>query len=346
MRNKLLQANIDNSDPANYPDGRIKDDNGSGNGTAVNEQVYGDIHEMIAKLMRLYGFSFNGLPDNETNGYQSIDALRALASKNDFILPVTSVSSVLNVPIKLASMLENEQVICKASIPKGAETEIKGSDGTQFVVSFIGDFKANEYIRLIKNASGVTIVRLVDLVNLDLAVSEFLFLKKSTQVQEDAGAIETAATTPLTNKTAFAKRVTGTDSSTYLATPTNDGLLSKEDKIIINGIGSSPVKNIGWFSGLDVGTTTGALATSGNITSATVADSDSNSIITVNLANAMSDLNYFVRLHIQSEGNINLDNNFKGIVFKNISTTQIQVSLEAFPASTTSLKIHVETYQL
>ena len=178
MRNKLIQPNIDNSDPANYPDGRVKNDNGSGNGTAVNEQVYGDIHEMMAKLMRLYGIPYNGLPDNETNGYQSIEALRALASKNDFILSITSVNDVLNVPVKLASMLENEQIVCRASTNKGIETEIKGSDGTQFVVNFIGDFKANEYVRLIKNGSNVTIVRLIDLVNLDTAVSEFLYLKK------------------------------------------------------------------------------------------------------------------------------------------------------------------------
>ena len=48
-RNKALQPNIDGSDLTNYPDKRIRNNDGSGNGTPVNEQVYGDIHEFFGK---------------------------------------------------------------------------------------------------------------------------------------------------------------------------------------------------------------------------------------------------------------------------------------------------------
>lgn len=85
MRALNSNPNVDNSDLSNYPDGRVKDNTGSGNGTGVNERVYGDLHQAIAKLMRLYGIIPSGLPDNEANGFQIVEALKALASKNDYI---------------------------------------------------------------------------------------------------------------------------------------------------------------------------------------------------------------------------------------------------------------------
>jgi len=346
MRNKLLQPNIDNSDPINFPDGRIKNNDGSGNGTAVNEQTKGDIHEFFDKCMRLYGISHNGLPDSEANGFQTIDAVRALASKNDFVLNITSTSGVLNVPVKLGSMLTNEQIVCKVMIDKSTETEIKGSDNSQFVVSFIGNFKANEYVRLIKNASTVTIVRLVDMVNLDLAVSEFLYLKKANQTQENAGTVDTVATTPLTNKTVFARRVNGADSDDYLATPSQNGLLSLEDKAIIDGIGASPVKNIGWFSGLDVGGTIGTLAVGGDVLSAIASTGSNESFIDVTFTNSLANTNYFVRLSVSSIGNIALDNDIGCPVYKIINNSQIQIGIREIQPGNQNIKITIETIQL
>ena len=46
MRNKSNLANI--VIDANYPYGRIKDNTGAGDGTPVNEFVYGDIHQFFA----------------------------------------------------------------------------------------------------------------------------------------------------------------------------------------------------------------------------------------------------------------------------------------------------------
>lgn len=234
-RNKVNQTNIDNSDPANYPNGRIKNNTGGGDGTPVNEVTKGDIHEFFDKLMRLYGINHNGLPDNTTNGYELVDAARALASKNDFILPLTTAAGVLNVPVKLGKLLNDESIILKATADKGAETHIKGSlDGTSKVVTYLGSFKANEYVRLINTAASVVLVRMVDSFNLDSAVTDLNYLKKASQAEEDAGALDTKSTTPLVNKAAFIKRVNGADSENYLAIPTGagekDGLLSHEDK--------------------------------------------------------------------------------------------------------------------
>lgn len=61
-----------------YPNGRIRDKAGATPGTPVSELVYGDFHQFFEELMKASGVSFNGLPDNDTNGYQLMEAFRSL----------------------------------------------------------------------------------------------------------------------------------------------------------------------------------------------------------------------------------------------------------------------------
>jgi hypothetical protein len=345
-RSKTSSPNIDNSNLLDYPAGRIKDSTGAGDGTPVNEFIYGDKHETFDKLMRLAGINFNGLPDNETNGYQYLDALRSLASKNDFITTLNSVGGFLSIGLKLNLLLVNEQIVCKASVDLTTETQIKGSDGSTIALTFVGNFKANEYVRLIKTGAGITLVRLVDLTNLDLAVSEAQYLKKANQTQENAGTLDTVASTPLTNLTAFIKRVTGTDSILYLATSIRNGLYPKEHFNIVANIGASPVRNIGTASGIDIGY--GAIGTnypiSGNIVSAILVDKPTNaSTIRVVLSNTMTDSNYYVRMFVESNASIiGLDNGVGVPVFKIINPTTFDFSIQSFQATAQNLKIHFE----
>lgn len=228
---------VDNSDPSNYPNGRIKDNDGTGNGTGVNERVYGDLHQTIAKLMRLYEIVPTGLPDNETNGYQIIEALSALASKNDYIYPLTTNgTTTLSIDIKLSLMKNNEFLICLASANKTTETLIKGTGVTSMAVTYSGNFKANEYVRVIKTALGVSIVRVADWNSLNAMVGELLYLKKASQSEENAGTIDTVATTPLVNKVAYTLRTIGADSANYLATGLRNGLYPKEHWSIVDGL--------------------------------------------------------------------------------------------------------------
>lgn len=338
--------NVDNSDLSNYPGGRIKDNDGSGNGTPVNRAVYGDIHSTVSKLMRLYSITPNGLPDNETNGFQIIDALSALASKNDFIYPMTTNGTVLNVGIKLSSMKDNEFIVCLANFNKGSETQITGIGAGTFTIAYSGSFKTNEYVRLIKTPSGISIIRLADALSLDSMVSDLLYLKKCTQTEENNGTIDTKATTPLTNLTAFIRRVIGTDSGSYLATALRNGLYPKEHFSIVAGLVAP--RNIGWFSGLDVGSASGSLPINGNITAATIITGSpaGDSVVNVTLQNAMSNSNYFVRIHLQSEGDGYSDNNICSPVFKVLSTTQCQIWFQEVAAGVQNLKVHLEVIQL
>lgn len=349
--NKLNVQNIDNSDLVNYPNGRIRDNSGAGDGTPVNRLVYGDLHEFFAKLMRLANMVYSGLPDNETNGYQLIDALIQLATKNDFIYNVTSVSGVLNIGLNLANVKDGEILIAKASNDLASETQIKGSGPTTLTISASSSFKANDYLRLIKTNVGITIVRLADADNIDALVLANNYLKAATESEEFAGLITTKSTTPYTNQLAFARRVIGLDSGMFLATQLRNGLLSKEDKQRIDSF-ANPVKNIGWFSGLDPGAVEQIgvnLPRSGNIVSAQVYSASApagESLIRVILANPMPSLDYYVRMCVESEGNPAIDNDAMAPIFKKETTTQFVVSIREVQSSIQNLKIHIEVVQI
>jgi hypothetical protein len=340
--------NVDNSDLINYPDGRIKDNDGSGNGTPVNRSVYGDLHSTISKLMRMYGIIPNGLPDNENNGYQIIEAMVGLASKNDFIYPLSTNGTVLSVDIKLSSMKTNEFIICLAGFNKSSEAQITGIGVGTFAITYSGNFKANEYVRVIKTASGVSIIRLSDAISLDAMVSELSYLKKASDAEELEGTIDTKATTPRSNALAFVERVNGASSGDSLATALRNGLYPKEHFNIVANLSASPVRNIGWFSGLDVGSSGGgvSLPVGGNITAAFRNLNSGLFWVVVDLENAMDNTDYYVRSFLKSESsNTGFDNNLFTPVFKPLTTLQFQLGFRESINITQNIKVYLEVVQ-
>lgn len=65
---------------SDYPDGQIKDRNGTVRGTPVNKLTNADMHQFFAKLMREAGVEPNGVFDNEYSGNQFWEALDSLNS--------------------------------------------------------------------------------------------------------------------------------------------------------------------------------------------------------------------------------------------------------------------------
>lgn len=61
-----------------FPDGVIVDEAGGVTGTALTEILYGDLIQLIHKLRRLAPITPNNLPDNETNGFQLLDAMNRM----------------------------------------------------------------------------------------------------------------------------------------------------------------------------------------------------------------------------------------------------------------------------
>lgn len=73
-----------------FPYGNIRDDDGSGNGTPVDVQVYADFHQFFAHLLDTAGVSPNNLPDNLYNTFQYWNALftNLLGGVKKLVVPI------------------------------------------------------------------------------------------------------------------------------------------------------------------------------------------------------------------------------------------------------------------
>jgi len=70
MAIKLLDKPNTEGISYDYPYGNIKDNPGDNSGTPVNKLVYADFHQFFSKIMADAGISYNGHPDNATDGFQ------------------------------------------------------------------------------------------------------------------------------------------------------------------------------------------------------------------------------------------------------------------------------------
>lgn len=92
------QTNIE-APSGDFPFGRIKNDTGSGDGVPVDEKVYGDLHQLVAKLVDETGIVLNDLPDNVSNGFQFFEALLALETTQS----LQNASDILNNTLAILS---------------------------------------------------------------------------------------------------------------------------------------------------------------------------------------------------------------------------------------------------
>lgn len=347
-RDKSTLGNqIDNSTPALYPNGRIKDNPGDGSGTPVDERVYGDIHENNAFLLRRYDIIYNNLPDNTTNGYQFVEGMRALPSKNDMLLTIGQFNATtFSAAVKIGLLEENEVILCRAGLNSAAGfTSIRGNDNATVAVSFPESFLSGEYLYLIRTSTNVLLIRLITAANLNTATANLNFLKAATQAQETGGTITTAATTPGRNRVTFERRVNGDDSDTFLATDSQNGIYPSEHFTIVENLGASPIRNTGFISGLDVNGST-SVSFGGDITAASVVISGG-SRITCTMNNAMADTNYVVDTSIQSlSANPVDDVQIASPVFRPISTTQFLWVIQETGSVVQNLRIHFQVRQL
>ena len=134
---------------ATYPFGNIKDNTGSNNGTPVDKNVYADFHQFFAKMMSESGIAYNGLPDNNTDGFQYWLALvEAVKNNCNFYTDISSsisLGSGFTVSQKLIWQYADNtiQVICElgysTNMPAGSVV-LSGlpNNGTNF--QFVGGF--------------------------------------------------------------------------------------------------------------------------------------------------------------------------------------------------------------
>lgn len=90
MRSLLSKPNVDAAD-SDYIFGKIRDKSSTLNGTPVNEEVYGDVHQFFEKLMFDAGVTPNDLPEGEYVGFQQNEALDIFVKENCTIYDSTIV---------------------------------------------------------------------------------------------------------------------------------------------------------------------------------------------------------------------------------------------------------------
>jgi hypothetical protein len=353
--NKLLAPNIDASDLVNYPNGRIKDNSGAGDGTAVNRQLYSDLHEFFAKLMRMAAITYNALPDNEGNGFQLVQALQALAGKNDMLQTLNSDGTTVSIATKLGILQLGELMICQSAFNYAAEASIEGNDTSVITrtLTVSSPFKTNDYILLQVTSGGISLIRLATADNLDVLAAALNYLKACSDAEATTGTITSKAVTPHALKAAFTEWVTDpTAAIPFIATDATPGLLSASDKTLLDTL-SNPVKNRGWVSGIDVcGNTVGSsLAVGGDIASATALGQDvavpRAQEYQINFAHNMANTNYMVQLFIESQTpTANSDASVFTPVFRNKLVGSCTFILREGMTVTQSLKVHVKVEQL
>lgn len=248
-RDKAEQVNIDNSDPQNYPNKRIKNNTGADNGTPVDESVYGDIHEFFAYLMRNAGISYSGTPDNVGNGYQLVDALFSFANKNNIGQRLQTLGTSLSVPtIDFNRLKDKEFVRAIPTVNFSGELTIKGKNNSTKTITTSDAFVVGDLVTLVYDSTADEITILKDLHPFSLisTLNAALFFPAATLTEELAGVVTNKTTVPAHNLEAFIARVNGDQSDAYLATELLNGLLSKQDKKRLNIL--SVFK--GWINGL------------------------------------------------------------------------------------------------
>lgn len=84
--------NYDDISPADseYPDGNIKDDTGADDGTPVSKLVYADVHQVLAKLLRMAEITASGNPENEYSGFQYVEAINALFGDGRKVITIST----------------------------------------------------------------------------------------------------------------------------------------------------------------------------------------------------------------------------------------------------------------
>lgn len=144
-----------------YPYGRVKDDDGTGNGTPANTKTLGDFHQFFARLMSVAGLTPSGTPDNFTDGFQYIDALMMAVSLriggditatdlNNATVPgiFNITNSYTNSPSGIS--VTGAQLIVAAT-PSGAEIRqriVDVSTGAEWARIYNGSWSAWSLIRL------------------------------------------------------------------------------------------------------------------------------------------------------------------------------------------------------
>ena len=153
----IKQLSVPQNTAINLPDGGIKNETDTEDGTPVVEEIYGDVVSNIYKLLRSVGITATGTQDNETTQYQILEALKKLPNVlNDVEQILTLNLSTWSVPFNLDFLPNKYFFVARASedYVAGTSYTFKGITDTTYSFTSSG-FKALDEVLIIIDASGV-----------------------------------------------------------------------------------------------------------------------------------------------------------------------------------------------
>ena len=149
-----------------FPDGQIRNETITQQGTPVVRELYGDIITNIYKIVRDAGIVFNDSEDSETNGYQFLDALKVFVNNLNDRRQVLSVSTgasggVISAGLNFDNLPDDYVFIGQVSDElQASETYTIKSAGsaTYNVLPLTSDVPASGHVLVILGSAGTTIV--------------------------------------------------------------------------------------------------------------------------------------------------------------------------------------------
>jgi hypothetical protein len=153
----IEQLSIPKQVDSNFPFGAIINETDTVDGTPVVREIYNDHLVNHYKLLEEVGIVANGTEDNETNGYQILEALKKLPNTLNDVERVLSLSTtVWSVPFDLDLLPNKYFCVARASedYVAGTSYTFKGTTATEYGFSSSG-FKSGDELLVIIDSSGV-----------------------------------------------------------------------------------------------------------------------------------------------------------------------------------------------
>ena len=155
---------VQDGNNALFPDGQIKNETATQDGTPVVREIYGDVITNIYKIIRDAGVDFTETEDSESTQYQLLDALKVFTNELNDTMQVLTVNGLkVSINVSLDNLPNNYFFICQVSdsLSSGVTYELEGSGDNTYNFSVQSNINSSSQVLLIVNK--FSNVRLIDL---------------------------------------------------------------------------------------------------------------------------------------------------------------------------------------
>lgn len=140
-----LTVNKTNVTPAGgtYPYGNVKDNTGGANGTPVNVELLTDYVQFFEKIFADSGLTANGLPDNNTNGFQLVEAaIKVFRPYKSYVALISQTGTAAPTVTVLENQLGGAIVWTRSNVGDYGGT-LAGAFPINKTIAFMGGFNSS-----------------------------------------------------------------------------------------------------------------------------------------------------------------------------------------------------------